>query len=51
MPEVIQVKKSTEKKRIKRMEGDARRLFLHGLISSAALDKLNATFKAALKKL
>lgn len=45
------MKKSTERKRIKRMEKDARRLFLHGLISSAALDKMNSSLKAAEKKL
>jgi len=45
------VKKSTERKRIKRMSADARRLFLHGLVSSASLDKINAALKAAEKKL
>jgi len=42
------VKKSTERKRIKRMSADARRLFLSGLIGSTALDKMNR--KAAEKK-
>jgi hypothetical protein len=45
------VKKSTERKRIKRMSGDARRLFLHGLISAASLDKIKTSLKGAEKKL
>ena len=45
------MKKSTERKRIKRMSADARRLFLHGLISSAGLDKINHSLKAAEKKI
>jgi hypothetical protein len=47
---VIRVKKSTERKRIKRMSADARRLFLNGLIGSTALDKINSYLKAAEKK-
>jgi hypothetical protein len=45
------MKKSTERKRIKRMTADTRRLFLNGLISSASLDKINSALKAAEKKL
>jgi|TARA_R100000742_G_C4272948_1_gene92325 hypothetical protein len=45
------VKKSTEKKRVKRMGADAKRLFLHGLISASSLDKINSALKAAFKKL
>jgi len=47
---VIRVKKSTERKRIKRMSADARRLFLNGLVGSTALDKINSYLKAAEKK-
>jgi len=33
------------------MTADARRLFLHGLIGSTALDKVNSYLKAASKKI
>jgi len=45
------VKKSTERKRIKRMSGDARRLFLHGLISAPALASFKKALSGAEKKL
>jgi len=45
------MKKSTERKRLKRMQIDSRRLFLHGLISNASFDKIQAVLKTAEKKL
>jgi len=48
---VNQVKKSTERKRIKRMSGDTRRLFLHGLISAGSLASIKKALSGAEKKL
>ena len=45
------MKKSTERARLKRIEKDARRLFLHGLITSNGLDAINKQVKAAHNKL
>jgi len=45
------MRKSTEKKRLQRMRHDARRLFIAGLISGPALDKLEATLKTVQRKL
>lgn len=45
------MKKSTERKRLKRMHHDARRLFMHGLISASGLEKISSTLKSADRKL
>jgi hypothetical protein len=45
------MKKSTERKRIKRMQHDARRLFMHGLISAKVLDNFNTGLSSAQRKL
>jgi|TARA_Y100000033_G_C2757011_1_gene116979 outer membrane protein TolC len=45
------MKKSTEKKRIDRMSKDAKRLFMHGLMTTAALERIEAALKAAKRKL
>jgi len=44
------VKKTTERKRIKRMQSDAARLYLHGLISAGAADKMKKALDAAMRK-
>jgi|TARA_R110000823_G_scaffold186186_1_gene318553 hypothetical protein len=48
---VIQVKKSTERKRIKRMRTDARLLFVHGLITAPTVTSFNKALSTAEKKL
>ena len=45
------MKKSTERKRIKRMQKDLRQLFTHGLISAKAVDSIGRTLTAAARKL
>jgi len=45
------VKKSTERKRIKRLMFDSRMLFLRGLISADGMKKIQTTVLAAEKKL
>ena len=45
------MRKSTERNRLKRMQKDARLLFMHGLITSAGLDSINKQVKAAHNKL
>jgi hypothetical protein len=45
------MKKSTERKRIKRMSGDARRLFLHGLITAPMLTTIKKALAIAERKL
>jgi len=47
---VIRVKKSTERKRIKRMTVDVHRLFLNGLVGSTAFEKILSYLKAAERK-
>jgi len=44
------VKKTTERKRIKRMQKDCARLYMHDLISAAAADSINKRLKAAMRK-
>jgi len=45
------MRKSTERNRLKRMERDARLLFMHGLITASGLDSINKQCKAAHNKL
>ena len=48
---LINMKKSTEKRRISRMTRDARQMFMHGLITSSGLDSINKILMNAHKKL
>jgi len=45
------MRKSTERNRLKRMQRDARLLFMHGLITSSGLESINKQCKAAYNKL
>ena len=45
------MRKTTERNRLKRMEKDARMLFMHGLITSSGLDSITKQCKAAFNKL
>ena len=45
------MKKSPERRRIAGMKKDARRLFMHGLISSGSLDSMTKALTSAEKKL
>lgn len=45
------MKKSTERKRIKRMEHDARMLFMNGLITAPMLTSVNKALSIAQRKL
>ncbi len=45
------MKKSTEVKRINRMQFDARRLFMNGLITAPMLNSISKALSIALRKL
>ena len=45
------MKKSTERNRLKRMERDAKQLFLNGLVTNSGLDTINKQIKSAMNKL
>ena len=45
------MKKSTERRRIAGMKKDARRLFMHGLISAGSLDSMTKALTSVERKL